>query len=884
MPGINDSQESAAAPLALLLQQAEDATQSWERLLFASGGALEMSKCFAYVVYWDLSDGMHRMFLPDEVPGGDTESGRTTGPIRLTYGDRSNARHKLEIVSPWIGRRTLGVRIAPAGTWKEEFKYRRDQSRELALKIAGSALPRETARIGYYMMVRPKLEYPLAVTQFTQLECDQITSPVIRACLSKMGYNCNSPKEVVYGPRELFGFGMHDYYIEQGIKQLTALVGHIRQDSETGRLMRIELQWCQVQAGTAKHLLGDPQDSIDYIETCWIMCIRDFLRTYGLKVDFSATPLPKTQCVSDEFIMDAIRERGGCSTTELQRVNACRMWLQVARVSDISSADGKFLRTESLVGIQTQAYLSSSHWPRQERPPKLWWSLWKKKVKLALSCNGVSQKLRYPLGQWNAVMQIEEWEVVYSAMSGQPELFCRNNNGEYDVYVDDAGSFGKYTMVSAVSRGIVDRCPSDAVPAFTGPRRKDGRQRVSYRTCMSHHQSGGVHNVSSFGEYVKTQEMHIRQTLQHADLSDATASAVAQHVSGDKSIYSGSDGGLLNGIGTFGFVWADYSSSRILMQGKGQVPGHTHGMSSTRTELCGIFAAVAYLNLVTKYYHIVPNQDKMLCTIYCDSKAALQRISDLSYVGFGTTWRCRANYDLEAAIQNSLHISNHQFSLVWVKGHASRRKKQSDFTWAETLNESADKLATEAREVRSKPESSHWPEQQISIDGPRGRISGRIDHEIRYCCTATDLLSYWQQRFHWTRTQVNSVDLEGTRAASKKLRPDMARRIQKLRCGWLPVNTRVARSDPDRISGCSACSTANLVPETADHVFQCTAPSRRNELLERFSSFAVFFRSMKTSKSLINALQSGALAWAEQREPPSAESLDLPENRLGDLN
>ena len=145
------------------------------------------------------------------------------------------------------------------------------------MSLRGSVLPRETARTGYYMMVRPKLDYPLTVTQFTQLECDQITSPVIRACLSKMGYNCNSPKEVVYRPRELFGFGLHDYYIEQGIKQLTALVGHIRQDSETGRLMRIELQWCQVQAGTEKHLLSEPNDLIDYIETCWIMGIRDFL-------------------------------------------------------------------------------------------------------------------------------------------------------------------------------------------------------------------------------------------------------------------------------------------------------------------------------------------------------------------------------------------------------------------------------------------------------------------------------------------------------------------------------------------------------------------------------------------------------------------------------
>jgi hypothetical protein len=59
MPGINNSQETAASPLAELLHQAKDATQSWEHFLYASGGTLEMSKCFAYVVYWDLSEGQH---------------------------------------------------------------------------------------------------------------------------------------------------------------------------------------------------------------------------------------------------------------------------------------------------------------------------------------------------------------------------------------------------------------------------------------------------------------------------------------------------------------------------------------------------------------------------------------------------------------------------------------------------------------------------------------------------------------------------------------------------------------------------------------------------------------------------------------------------------
>ena len=84
-------------------------------------------------------------------------------------------------------------------------------------------------------------------------------------------------------------------------------------------MMRIELQWCQVQAGTAMSLLTDPEDPIDYTETCWIMGVRDFLRTYGYTIDFSHTTIPTVQCERDEFIMDALRLRGQCSTLELQQ-------------------------------------------------------------------------------------------------------------------------------------------------------------------------------------------------------------------------------------------------------------------------------------------------------------------------------------------------------------------------------------------------------------------------------------------------------------------------------------------------------------------------------------------------------------------------------------
>jgi hypothetical protein len=59
--------------------------------------------------------------------------------------------------------------------------------------------------------------------------------------------------------------------------------------------------------------------------------------------------------------------------------------------------------------------------------------------------------------------------------------------------------------------------------------------------------------------------------LQYSDLSDAAAAAVARQLDLDASLSGGTDGGLLNERGTFGFVWADYPSSSILVKGKDRV-------------------------------------------------------------------------------------------------------------------------------------------------------------------------------------------------------------------------------------------------------------------------------------------------------------------------
>jgi hypothetical protein len=135
---------------------------------------------------------------------------------------------------------------------------------------------------------------------------------------------------------------------------------------------------------------------------------------------------------------------------------------------------------------------------------------------------------------------------------------------------------------------------------------------------------------------------------------------------------------------------------------------------------------------------------------------------------------------------------------------------------------------------------------------------------LRYCCTAGDLRSYWCSRFHWASSQVKH----------RRPCPDAKRRIQKLRCGWLPVNRRISCEDRDRQDD---CSPGNLVEETVDHILQCQHQPRRDALHDRFAGMSKTFRSWNTSHLFIDALRAGALARIDGNPAPAVGSLYLPD-------
>lgn len=130
----------------------------------------------------------------------------------------------------------------------------------------------------------------------------------------------------------------------------------------------------------------------------------------------------------------------------------------------------------------------------------------------------------------------------------------------------------------------------------------------------------------------------------------------------------------------------------------------------------------------------------------------------------------------------------------------------------------------------------HWPEQQVSVIGPHGCMCWWLACELQYCCTVSDMLSYWWEQYKWTVTTVNLIDFLATAKLLAQLSLDQLWWVQKLQCGWLLVNQMVSWYDPDQPNSCTTCSPGVFVEETVDHIFPCESSARQLAIHEKFSS------------------------------------------------
>jgi len=115
--------------------------------------------------------------------------------------------------------------------------------------------------------------------------------------------------------------------------------------------------------------------------------------------------------------MEAMGELG-LTTMQLEQINACRMFLQLTTLAEMTDHMGCFLLTHALlqqpndqpIGLQSLSHLTLL-WPAINNPTKETWRLWTKTICTLFTSKANGTQLRQPLGAWTTHYQTyREWQ------------------------------------------------------------------------------------------------------------------------------------------------------------------------------------------------------------------------------------------------------------------------------------------------------------------------------------------------------------------------------------------------------------------------------------------------------------------------------------------
>ena len=237
----------------------------WENLLHISGGSLNLAKCSWTLQFWRWVNGR-----PQICP-----QSRNDPMLLMTSGD-SPDHHIIKHHSNDVELKGLGVHMNFCGTFASHAMAMKQKFDGLARRLCQSHLSPALSRIFYDSFYIPSVKYSLPVTSMTTIELHKVQSQMTASILNKMGYNRHFPHAVAFAPIHVFGCGLLDLRLEQGLAHIQSLLDYVGTDHKVGRVMLISLWQLQVEAGVSYDLMLHPNVSLPYLTDCWLVCLRRF--------------------------------------------------------------------------------------------------------------------------------------------------------------------------------------------------------------------------------------------------------------------------------------------------------------------------------------------------------------------------------------------------------------------------------------------------------------------------------------------------------------------------------------------------------------------------------------------------------------------------------
>jgi hypothetical protein len=204
----------------------------------------------------------------------------------------------------------------------------------------------------------PMAKYPYPTSSLSKLQLHKIKQPVIKSVLSQLGFNPHMPRSVIDASTRYGGIGLMDLYVEQGCGQVSMLLSHLRYNCYLFNPLLSTIESFMVLSVMTSSPLEDTPPIL-YIHSLWMHSLRSFLHKHNTQLI-----IPKLQTLyllraKDQPIMN-LDYLKMMKKSEIRMVNACRLWLQVTSLAEITRHNGVTILDCAFYGLQSEEILPYS--------------------------------------------------------------------------------------------------------------------------------------------------------------------------------------------------------------------------------------------------------------------------------------------------------------------------------------------------------------------------------------------------------------------------------------------------------------------------------------------------------------------------------------------
>jgi hypothetical protein len=141
--------------------------------------------------------------------------------------------------------------------------------------------------MAYSAFYMPSMGYGTPATTLSKKECEEIQRSIVNAILPKMGIARTAPRAAVFGTAQYGGLGLTHLVVLQGNTCIQYLLGHLRYGDDTGRLVKMLLEYTQLECGCRGNPLAQYYNNYPdlLINMNWSKELWEHLQTCKAKVE-----------------------------------------------------------------------------------------------------------------------------------------------------------------------------------------------------------------------------------------------------------------------------------------------------------------------------------------------------------------------------------------------------------------------------------------------------------------------------------------------------------------------------------------------------------------------------------------------------------------------